>query len=41
MGKTKAEVEEMLNSQDFIELKLSDRKQSSKSNKDELRIYEF
>ncbi len=39
MGKTKAEVEEMLSSQDVIELKLSEKKPKIKEEDDDLRIY--
>ena len=41
LGKTRKEVEEMLNSQDVIELKLSERKSNTKGNKEEMGIYEI
>ena len=41
LGKTRKEVEEILNSQDVIELKLSERKQNPRKDKDEFQIYEF
>jgi len=40
MGKTRMEVEEMLNNNDVIELKLSERKAKQKENFDDLKIYE-
>ena len=40
MGKTKMQVEEMLRSNDVIELNLSERKQKNKREQDDLRIYE-
>ena len=39
--KTREEVEEILKSQDVIELKLSERKQNPGKNKDELGICEL
>ena len=40
LGKTRIEVEEMLNKQDVLELNLSERKPKYKEENDELRIYE-
>ena len=40
LGKTKLEVEEMLNKTDIIELKLSERKARRSKEDDELKIYE-
>jgi len=40
MGKTRIEVEEMLNSSDVIELNLSERKSKRSEEDDDLRIYE-
>ena len=41
LGKTIEEVEEILKTQDVIELKLSDRRQNRKGNIDELKIHEL
>lgn len=41
LGKTKLEVEEMLNSNDIIELKLSERKARRSKENDDLKIYEY
>ena len=40
MGKSKAQVEDMLKNDDVIELNLSERSRKSKSDDDELRIFE-
>lgn len=40
LGKTRIEVEEILKTQDVIELNLSERKTRHKQEDDELRIYE-
>lgn len=40
MGKTRIEIEEILKNNDFIELKLSERKLRHKHENDELKIYE-
>ena len=39
MGKSRNEVEQMLKSQDVIELNLSERKSGARDDDDELRIY--
>ena len=41
LGKTRKEVEELLNSQEVIELRLSERKPDRKGINDELRINEI
>ena len=40
LGKTRVEIEEILNSQDVIELNLSERKTRDIEEDDELKIYE-
>ncbi len=40
LGKTRAEIEEMLNNSDIIELNLNERKSRYKEKEAELRIYE-
>jgi len=40
LGKTRLEIEEMLKSNDVIELKLSERKSRRGKEDDELKIYE-
>ena len=40
MGKTREEVEEVLKTQDVIELKLSERKPKTRNRNDELKIFE-
>ena len=40
LGKTRREVEEILNKQEVLELKLSERKSTHKEDDDDLRIYE-
>jgi hypothetical protein len=40
LGKTRMQVEEMLRSNDVIELNLNERKQMRREEEDDLRIYE-
>ena len=40
LGKTRVQVEEMLKSNDVIELNLNERKQKHREAEDDLRIYE-
>ena len=40
MGKTREEVEEMLNARDIIELNLSERKSRHRNRDEELKIFE-
>ena len=40
LGKTRAEIEEILKNNDIIELRLSERKLRYKEKDDELKIYE-
>ena len=40
LGKTRAEIEEILKNSDIIELKLSERKLRYKEKDDDLKIYE-
>ncbi len=40
LGKTRAEIEEILKNNDIIELKLSERKLRYKEKDDDLKIYE-